>query len=115
MGFGLRDLRQLMNIIQLLKSDANYNTTITFPNTKLESIISYNGDRDGESRVCVNFTNNTCLMLNRCIIKDNQIIDVLDSKGNSLVSRSPIIECIYDERKEYGCKGGVTDGTQRKT
>ena len=93
-----------MDIIQLLKSDAHYKITITFPDTKLENVILYDGDRDGESKVCVNFTNNTYLMLNRCIIKDNQIIDVLDSEGNSLVSRSPVIECICDERKEYGVR-----------
>ena len=94
-----------MNIIKLLKSISDYKTTITLPDTKLESVILYDGDRDGESRVCINFTNNTYLMLNRCIIKDNQIIDILDSEGNSLASRSPTIKCIYDERKEYGHKG----------
>lgn len=91
-----------MNIIKLQK---DYKTTITLPGTKLESVILYDGDRDGESRVCINFTNNTYLMLNRCIIKDNQIIDVLDSEGNSLTPRSPVIECTCDERRVYGYKG----------
>ena len=94
-----------MDIVQLLKSDADYKITITFPDTKLENIILYDGDHTGESRLCINFTNNIYLMLNRCIIKDNQIIDILDSEGNSLASRSPTIKCIYDERKEYGHKG----------
>lgn len=94
-----------MNVVQLLKSDADYKIVITFPDTKFENVILYDGDHDGESRVCVNFTNNTYLMLNRCIIKDEKTIDVLDREGNSLTSRSPVIECICDEREEYGYEG----------
>lgn len=90
-----------MNIIQLPKSSADYKTTITFPNTKLENVILYDGDRDGESRICMNFTNNTCLVLNRCIVKDNQIIDILDGEGNSLTSGIPEIECTCNGIKEY--------------
>ena len=89
-------------------SERDYDTTLYFPHTKITSVIVCEGHNENENQVIVNFSNNTSLMIKRCIIQDNTIQYILDENGNPIDNlQMPTISTNVNEEYYYG--------TQRKT